>query len=74
MGHCYECQYGHNNKVSVSNIVITAVCTIPVRHEASIEVSVDGRTFAVYTDVQYILEDELELDQVRRQRQSHYVR
>jgi hypothetical protein len=51
MGHCSKCQYGHSDKVFVSNVVITAVCTIPVRHEVSNKVSVDGRTIAVYTDV-----------------------
>jgi hypothetical protein len=35
----------------VSNVVITTVCTIPVRHEVSNKVSVDGQTVAVYTDV-----------------------
>jgi hypothetical protein len=36
----------------MSKVVITAVCTtIPVRHDVSNKVSVDGRTVAVYTDV-----------------------
>jgi hypothetical protein len=42
------CQYGHSDKVSVSNVVITTVlCTIPLRHEAGSKVSVDGQTVAV---------------------------
>ena len=35
----------------MSNVVITTVCTIPVRHEVSNKVSVDGRTITVYADV-----------------------
>jgi hypothetical protein len=62
MGHHYECQYGHSDKVSVSNDIIITVCTVPVRHEGTRYLTYGGIVYKIHYRVKRRINNEVSGD------------